>query len=400
MIHRADARRRGAVGVRRPLRRPARVPALSRARASRRSACWCRASRAAAPCELRPGWSCTTTGNGFRPEVEAILRARRARCRSGLTGTASAESSALSSAVRRALSSSALRQLAQRIRRCCFFNRGPVVPVLRFTGPIGMATPLRPGLGIGVGGRPDREGLQPVQAADGGGGRSIRRAARRCSRTSSSAASASSPPRRTSASTCSARTWRPRAATSWRWRATRSTPIPPPSSAPSASSRRASASTSSSTASASSGACTPSGKDKGALDPFQPERPEDVARLKELQRNVHDVFIGIVKERRAGKLKGPEEELFSGAFWSAAKAVEYGLIDGIADLRGKMQAPARRQGAAARHADGAGRAAFALPAAAGLRARPTTTDLRLRLRWPMISISAIEARALWSRFGL
>ena len=47
-----------------------------------------------------------------------------------------------------------------------------------------------------------------------------------------------------------------------------------------------------------------SGKDKGALDPFQPERPEDVARLKDLQRHVHDVFIGIVKERRAGKLDG------------------------------------------------------------------------------------------------
>ena len=57
-----------------------------------------------------------------------------------------------------------------------------------------------------------------------------------------------------------------------------------------------------------------SGKDKGALDPFQPERPEDVARLKDLQRHVHDVFIGIVKERRAGKLAGPEEELFSGAY--------------------------------------------------------------------------------------
>src|SRR5262245_55831394 len=76
-----------------------------------------------------------------------------------------------------------------------------------------------------------------------------------------------------------------------------------------------------------------SGKDKGALDPFQPERPEDVARLKELQSNVHDVFIGIVKSRRGSKLLGPEDELFSGAFWSAGKAQEYGLIDGISDVR-------------------------------------------------------------------
>src|SRR5499425_2435102 len=64
------------------------------------------------------------------------------------------------------------------------------------------------------------------------------------------------------------------------------------------------------------------GKDKGALDPFQPERPDDVVRLKELQRDVHDTFIGIVKARRAGRLKGPEEELYSGTFWSALKALE------------------------------------------------------------------------------
>ena len=51
---------------------------------------------------------------------------------------------------------------------------------------------------------------------------------------------------------------------------------------------------------------------------------------------MHDVFIGLVKERRLGKLKAPDAELFSGAFWSAAKAAELGLIDGITDLRSKM----------------------------------------------------------------
>jgi ClpP class serine protease len=63
-----------------------------------------------------------------------------------------------------------------------------------------------------------------------------------------------------------------------------------------------------------------------------------VVRLKDLQRHVHDVFIGIVKQRRGAKLRGPEEEMFSGSYWSAARAVEYGLIDGIADLRSKMRA--------------------------------------------------------------
>jgi signal peptide peptidase SppA len=142
-----------------------------------------------------------------------------------------------------------------------------------------------------------------------------------------------------------------------------------------------------------------SGKDKGALDPFQPERPEDVARLEDLQRTVHDVFIGVVKERRAGKLTGPEEELFSGTFWSAAKALDYGLIDGLADLRGKMRAlhgdkvrlrgiPLSSGGLLSRFRRLPG---FEAANDGGFALGPALAD---------DLISAIEARALWSRFGL
>ncbi len=142
-----------------------------------------------------------------------------------------------------------------------------------------------------------------------------------------------------------------------------------------------------------------SGKDKGALDPFQPERPEDIARLEDLQRNVHDVFIGVVKERRAGKLKGPEEELFSGTFWSAAKALDYGLIDGLDDLRGKMRAL---------HGDRVRLRAIPL-SSGGLLSRfrrlpgfEAARDNGFALGPALADdlISAIEARALWSRFGL
>jgi hypothetical protein len=52
-----------------------------------------------------------------------------------------------------------------------------------------------------------------------------------------------------------------------------------------------------------------------------------VALLKGLQRDVHEVFAGAVKERRAGRLNGPEEELFSGSFWSAPRARDLGLLD-------------------------------------------------------------------------
>lgn len=80
-----------------------------------------------------------------------------------------------------------------------------------------------------------------------------------------------------------------------------------------------------------------SGSEKGALDPFLPEQPDQIERLKAIQREVHDVFISIVKDRRAGRLKGADSELFSGAFWSARRAMELGLIDGIGDLRSRMR---------------------------------------------------------------
>ncbi len=140
------------------------------------------------------------------------------------------------------------------------------------------------------------------------------------------------------------------------------------------------------------------GTNKGALDPFLPEKADDVERLKALQRDVHDVFIGIVKERRAGRLKGPDAELFSGAFWSAPKALEFGLIDGISDVRTKMRevhgdkvrlklVPLERGWLSWRwrRLPSIGRSEGVEEAGLGLAG-----DL----------LSALEARALWSRFGL
>jgi signal peptide peptidase SppA len=137
------------------------------------------------------------------------------------------------------------------------------------------------------------------------------------------------------------------------------------------------------------------GINKNQLDPFLPEDAEDVARLKAIQSHVHDVFIGLVKERRLGKLKAPDAELFSGAFWSAAKAAEFGLIDGITDLRSKMQqifgtkvrlkvVSADRVGLLRRLRRFSGSSGFDRPGLA------FADDL----------VSAIETRTLWSRFGL
>ncbi|ADJ24661.1 peptidase S49 [Hyphomicrobium denitrificans ATCC 51888] len=137
------------------------------------------------------------------------------------------------------------------------------------------------------------------------------------------------------------------------------------------------------------------GINKNQLDPFLPEDADDVARLKAIQRDVHDIFIGLVKERRLGKLKAPDTELFSGAFWSAARAVEFGLVDGITDIRSKMQ-------------DIFGekiRLKVIEPEKPGLLARLRRTPGAIGIQTPALAfaddlVSAVETRTLWSRFGL
>jgi signal peptide peptidase SppA len=75
------------------------------------------------------------------------------------------------------------------------------------------------------------------------------------------------------------------------------------------------------------------GKSKAMLDPFRPENPDDVVRLKGLQRQIHEVFVGLVRDRRGEKLNDSYDDLFSGAFWVGAEAVDLGLIDGLGDIR-------------------------------------------------------------------
>ncbi|MGE5266557.1 MAG: S49 family peptidase [Deltaproteobacteria bacterium] len=140
------------------------------------------------------------------------------------------------------------------------------------------------------------------------------------------------------------------------------------------------------------------GRSKAILDPFLPQKQEDIERLAALQRDAHDVFIVAIKERRGGKLKGPDSELFSGAFWSGKQALEYGLIDGISDIRTRMRelygdevklkvVPIERGGLLSK-----------------LRRAPSL-DVRL-LEFPSRSafsdelLSTMETRALWARYGL
>lgn len=77
-------------------------------------------------------------------------------------------------------------------------------------------------------------------------------------------------------------------------------------------------------------------KSKSMLDPFQPEKPEDVARLKTILEQMHSAFTDHVKARRGDRLSA-DQDLFTGEFWLGHRALELGLVDGIGHLVPKLK---------------------------------------------------------------
>jgi len=132
------------------------------------------------------------------------------------------------------------------------------------------------------------------------------------------------------------------------------------------------------------------GERKAMLDPFLKERPEDVERLKSIQREMHESFKDVVRLRRAEKLAGDERDLFSGEFWTGRRALELGLIDGLADAKTMLR---ERFGRAARLVPvGERRGWWRRRFGMGAGAAPA--------EWTAGLFAAVEERALWSRFGL
>jgi len=132
------------------------------------------------------------------------------------------------------------------------------------------------------------------------------------------------------------------------------------------------------------------GDKKMLLDPFQPEKEEDVERLRAVQKEIHSLFINLVKERRGKKLKGPERKLFSGEFWTGAEAEKLGLVDGIGNLRDILRAKYGKQVVTR----------LIAPPTSWLGRRAAGVGAETNLDWAATLITAIEARALWSRYGL
>ncbi|WP_339028049.1 S49 family peptidase [Bradyrhizobium symbiodeficiens] len=139
------------------------------------------------------------------------------------------------------------------------------------------------------------------------------------------------------------------------------------------------------------------GEHKAMLDPFLPENPEDVAKLKAIQREIHQIFISLVKESRGARLKRADDILFTGEYWAGDTSVALGLADSIGDLRSTLRArygekvltPVIAQptgllsGLLGRKSPGAGQL-LAMESMAGL---------------PDELISAVETRAIWAKFG-
>ena len=134
------------------------------------------------------------------------------------------------------------------------------------------------------------------------------------------------------------------------------------------------------------------GKSKSMLDPFQREKPQDVKRLRSLQGDIYEMFIDLVKSRRGDKLKGGDNKLFTGEFWTGKRALEFGLIDGIGELTSVMQ---ERYGDNVVFRPIAERKPW-LTERLGVRAGPQAGENG----WAGDLVAAAEERALWTRFGL
>ena len=80
------------------------------------------------------------------------------------------------------------------------------------------------------------------------------------------------------------------------------------------------------------------GNNKSTLDPFLPEKQSDIERIKQFELDIHDVFINAVKTRRGARLKAPDEQLFTGEWWTGMRGVELGLVDALGDMHEVLQA--------------------------------------------------------------
>ena len=129
------------------------------------------------------------------------------------------------------------------------------------------------------------------------------------------------------------------------------------------------------------------GRNKSTLDPFLPEKEEDVERIKRFELDIHQVFIDHVKAGRRGRLKADDDTLFTGEWWTGLRGVDLGLVDGIGDLHATLRD--RFGPEVVLKTIAPKRPFFALPRL-GFSAQGMVEDVA----------NSIEDRAWWARLGL
>ena len=122
------------------------------------------------------------------------------------------------------------------------------------------------------------------------------------------------------------------------------------------------------------------GKQKSLADPFLPQKPEDIERLKALQAPIHEAFIAHVKARRGSRLA--DADLFNADIWVGQRSVELGLTDGVAHLVPKLKS-----------LYGNKVKLVPLGQKRGLLSR-------FGLNMAEDALASVEERALWARYGL
>jgi len=137
------------------------------------------------------------------------------------------------------------------------------------------------------------------------------------------------------------------------------------------------------------------GESKATLDPFQPEKPEDVAHLKQTQEEVHAHFKDYIRARRGARIDPASSTLFTGEFWTGQRAVTLGLADGIGDIRTVMR---NKYGKDVRFVPISERKSMLRSILGRSGTAGSWHDPLAGL--PEQALSALEERAVWARFGL
>ena len=122
------------------------------------------------------------------------------------------------------------------------------------------------------------------------------------------------------------------------------------------------------------------GRSKSFADPFLPQKPEDIDRIKALQTPIHTAFIEHVKARRGARLA--DADLFNADIWVGQGAVDMGLVDGVAHLVPRLKA---LYGDKVRLVPLGQKRSFLS---------------RFGLNLASDALATVEDRALWARYGL